>query len=125
MSPRSVRPTFNNTTTSLLHGVGAMNNDPLPSSAAGDQSSTTATNTTPEQDGISAAESDRLRKAGLAKKLQFMTHLMKSLDMVVFAEICTLYYMELVYRSSPPSLSCLISNKLFLTDVPSPASSSV
>lgn len=34
------------------------------------------------------------RKAGLAKKLQFMTHLMRNLDMLVFAEICTLYYME-------------------------------
>lgn len=34
------------------------------------------------------------RKAGLAKKLQFMTHLMRNLDMIVFAEICALYYME-------------------------------
>ncbi|KAK3330401.1 hypothetical protein B0H66DRAFT_468182 [Apodospora peruviana] len=34
------------------------------------------------------------RKDALAKKLQFMTHLQRSLDMVVFAYICTLYYME-------------------------------
>jgi hypothetical protein len=78
-----------------------MNNDPTPSSAAG-QPSTSATNRDPgrdpgqgqEENGLSSTEASLLRKAGLAKKLQFMTHLMKSLDMVVFAEMCTLYYME-------------------------------
>ncbi|KAK0628419.1 hypothetical protein B0T17DRAFT_470150, partial [Bombardia bombarda] len=34
------------------------------------------------------------RKDGLNKKLQFVNHLQKSLDMVVIAYICTLYYME-------------------------------
>ena len=34
------------------------------------------------------------RKSGLSKKLQFMIHLLKSLDMLFFAEICVLYYME-------------------------------
>lgn len=36
----------------------------------------------------------RRAKAGIAKKLEFMTHLMSSLDVVIFAELCILYYME-------------------------------
>lgn len=36
----------------------------------------------------------RRAKAGIAKKLEFFTHLMSSLDVVVFAELCVLYYME-------------------------------
>lgn len=43
---------------------------------------------------LTQAERNKLRKAGLTKKLQFMTHLMRSLDMVVFAEISAMYYME-------------------------------
>ena len=42
----------------------------------------------------SAEEVKKKHKAGLAKKLQFMTHLMKSFDMLVYAELCALYYME-------------------------------
>lgn len=38
----------------------------------------------------------RRAKAGIAKKLEFFTHLMSSLDVVVFAELCVLYYMEYV-----------------------------
>lgn len=38
----------------------------------------------------------RRAKAGIAKKLNFMTHLMSSLDVVIFAELCILYYMEFV-----------------------------
>ncbi len=34
------------------------------------------------------------RRAGLAKKLQFLIHLLKNLDMLFFAELCVLYYME-------------------------------
>ena len=34
------------------------------------------------------------RREGLAKKLEFVGHLQKSLDMVVFAYMCTVYYME-------------------------------
>lgn len=34
------------------------------------------------------------RKAGLKKKLQFMSHLQRNLDMIFFAYLCTLYYME-------------------------------
>lgn len=36
----------------------------------------------------------RRAKAGIAKKLDFMTHLMSSLDVVIFAELSMLYYME-------------------------------
>ncbi|OIW35358.1 DUF1746-domain-containing protein, partial [Coniochaeta ligniaria NRRL 30616] len=55
---------------------------------------------------------ERMRKAGLVKKLQFMSHLMKSLDMVVFAEICTLYYMEC---SFPRLFLRVIPHYFFLT----------
>ncbi|KAG5928654.1 hypothetical protein E4U42_000260 [Claviceps africana] len=34
------------------------------------------------------------RNPGLAKKLSFVTHLLKSLDLLVFAELSSLYYME-------------------------------
>lgn len=46
----------------------------------------------------------RRAKAGIAKKLEFFTHLMSSLDVVVFAELCVLYYMEYDSRL----LSCLV-----------------
>ncbi|GAO16134.1 hypothetical protein UVI_02040290 [Ustilaginoidea virens] len=36
------------------------------------------------------------RHPGLVKKLSFVTHLLKSLDLLVFAEISSLYYMEAV-----------------------------
>ncbi|KAL2258444.1 hypothetical protein VTK26DRAFT_8235 [Humicola hyalothermophila] len=34
------------------------------------------------------------RREGLAKKLELISHLQRSLDMIVFVYICTLYYME-------------------------------
>ncbi|KAK4042117.1 hypothetical protein C8A01DRAFT_33881 [Parachaetomium inaequale] len=34
------------------------------------------------------------RREGLVKKLELVSHLQKSLDMIVFVYICTLYYME-------------------------------
>ncbi|KAK3487379.1 hypothetical protein B0T13DRAFT_491649 [Neurospora crassa] len=34
------------------------------------------------------------RKLGLKKKLQFMSHLQRNLDMIYFAYLCILYYME-------------------------------
>lgn len=72
-----------------------MNNDATPSSAATGQplaATSGSDGATAQADSPETVE--RNRKAGLGKKLQFMTHLMKSLDMVVFAEMCTLYYME-------------------------------
>ncbi|KOS16933.1 DSC E3 ubiquitin ligase complex subunit 4 [Escovopsis weberi] len=38
--------------------------------------------------------SRRKRNPGLVKKLAFVTHLLKTLDLVVFAELSALYYME-------------------------------
>ena len=81
-----------------------MNNDPTASSAAHEP-----TNDSDAQDAVDETTQDtnrrrsrgtrsssitRRAKAGFAKKLQFMTHLMISLDMLVFAELCVLYYME-------------------------------
>jgi hypothetical protein len=44
----------------------------------------------------SRSEAQKLEKwrEGLAKKLEFISHLQKSLDMIVCAYICTLYSME-------------------------------
>lgn len=38
----------------------------------------------------------RLHRGGLAKKLKFMTQLLKNLDALVYAELSALYYMESV-----------------------------
>lgn len=40
------------------------------------------------------------RNPGLTKKLEFVTHLLKSLDTLVFAELSALYYMEYVRSPS-------------------------
>lgn len=56
--------------------------------------------------------SKKKRNPGLAKKLGFITHLLKTLDLVVFAELSALYYMEYTHRRPPPpaarrlSLTC-------------------
>ncbi|KAM4059626.1 hypothetical protein HRG_002744 [Hirsutella rhossiliensis] len=39
-------------------------------------------------------KSKKKRNPGLAKKLGFITHLLKTLDLVIFAELSALYYME-------------------------------
>lgn len=52
-----------------------------------------------------AASQVRRAKAGIAKKLEFFTHLMSSLDVVVFAELCVLYYMEYAHQFPIPSRS--------------------
>ena len=39
-------------------------------------------------------KSRKKRNPGLVKKLEFVTHLLKSLDTLVFAELSALYYME-------------------------------
>ncbi|KAF3762404.1 DUF1746-domain-containing protein [Cryphonectria parasitica EP155] len=67
----------------------------------------------------------RRAKAGIAKKLEFMTHLMSSLDVVVFAELCALYYMDcsfarLVLRSSIQYLYLTPKPEDFLKLVPAP-----
>lgn len=47
--------------------------------------------------------SKKKQNPGLAKKLGFLTHLLKTLDLVVFAELSSMYYMECV--KTFPSLS--------------------
>jgi hypothetical protein len=41
-----------------------------------------------------ASQKKEKRREGLVKKLELVTHLQKTLDMIVFAYLCTLYYME-------------------------------
>lgn len=41
-------------------------------------------------------KSKKDRNPGLVKKLSFVTHLLKTLDLLVFAELSGLYYMECV-----------------------------
>lgn len=43
---------------------------------------------------------------GLKKKLVFLTHLLKSLDLVVFAELSALYYMESVKTYHLTACAC-------------------
>jgi hypothetical protein len=49
-------------------------------------------------------KSRKRRNPGLSKKLDFLTHLLKSLDLIVFAELSALYYMEFVINliACPP-----------------------
>ncbi|KAK3936061.1 DSC E3 ubiquitin ligase complex subunit 4 [Diplogelasinospora grovesii] len=63
-----------------------------------------------EDDGRKTRE--ERRKAGMAQKLQFMSHLQKSLDMIVYAYLCTLYYMEC---SLPRFLVRVLPYHLFLS----------
>lgn len=49
--------------------------------------------------------SKRKQNPGLAKKLGFLTHLLKTLDLVIFAELSSMYYMECVSIFSSLSLS--------------------
>ena len=100
-----------------------MSDDPSPSSAApvedpvphhGDEASrASAAEQLPEsQQGRPRSNTNRRRRRkkksskkrnpGLVKKLQFLTHLLKTLDLVVFAELSSLYYME--YVLTPPPL---------------------
>lgn len=71
----------------------------------------------------------RRAKAGIAKKLEFLTHLMSSLDVVVFAELCVLYYMEYALFLFPLYLAARDRVRLLTPccppkAAPSPASSS-
>jgi len=85
-----------------------MSHDPSPSSAARQRAPPLDAHDAPDAQGhtdedeagepSSAAaredERNQKRRAGRAKKLQAVTHLQKSLDMIVFAYISALYYME-------------------------------
>jgi len=77
-----------------------MNHDALSSSAANQDDSPDAgggAQAAGRHDGPSGSRSrpsDAKDKAGLSKKLRFMTDLMTCLDNLVYLELCTLYYME-------------------------------
>ncbi|KAK4227201.1 hypothetical protein QBC38DRAFT_478218 [Podospora fimiseda] len=72
-----------------------MNDDPGPSSAARQQQLSPppppTTNINTEDAGPNTQQKQR---AGLAKKLEFMTDLQHNLDLLVYVYIATLYYME-------------------------------
>lgn len=61
-------------------------------------------NPTPGNNGDSSRHQQRRRRKhktkankpdkGLVKKVDFLTHLLKNLDMLVYAELAALYYME-------------------------------
>ena len=108
-----------------------MNNDPTspdPSAALHEPSATTAAQRDDDGDGAGADRRERRvasavdpdeeykrriakedHRLALVKKLHFMTQLMKHLDSLVFAEICTLYYMEYVVAPVRARLSSLSS----------------
>lgn len=44
--------------------------------------------------GNSQASGSGKAKEGLSKKLEFLTNLATNLDMLIFAELCAMYYME-------------------------------
>ncbi len=82
-----------------------MNHDPASSSAANlpptrDDSQNTGAEGSHENDTQAASSRtrsqtlSRKKKALMARKLRLVTDLMSSLDMVIFAELCILYYME-------------------------------
>jgi hypothetical protein len=85
-----------------------MNNDFTPPSAedalprapasenASSSESAQATAAAAEQDQASPAQSRALQraKAQLEKKHEFISSLMKNLDVLVYMELCVLYYME-------------------------------
>ena len=48
----------------------------------------------PDEGPHPTSQQKEKRREGLVKKLELVTHLQKSLDMIVFVYICTLYYME-------------------------------
>lgn len=48
-------------------------------------------------------KSRRRRNPGLSRKLEFVTHLLRNLDTLVFAELSALYYMEYVDSPFSPS----------------------
>lgn len=47
-------------------------------------------------------KSKKKNNPGLMKKLSFITHLLRTLDVVVFAELSSLYYMEYVHLDVAP-----------------------
>lgn len=97
-----------------------MNNDAAPSSSARISDRLSPPGIGPNNDTTNDAEADvqdrprsrqrsrssngrqhkrrskKKQNPGLAKKLGFLTHLLKTLDLVIFAELSSMYYMECV-----------------------------
>ncbi|KAI1804033.1 DUF1746-domain-containing protein [Daldinia bambusicola] len=73
----------------MSHDHQEDNADGSPLSAASEQSHDGDTINTTQNPSLSQAAKD-----GLTKKLQFMKHLSISLDTIVYAELCALYYMD-------------------------------
>jgi hypothetical protein len=66
-----------------------------PENASGSESAP-ATAAGVEQDEISPAQSRALKRAEaqFEKKLEFINSVMKNLDILIYMELCILYYME-------------------------------
>jgi hypothetical protein len=112
-----------------------MNNDPTPTSPADpdpnsnrhhDEDDDADDNASEEQQNGSVTNTQRQRpdlsqkaKDGLSKKLTFLIHLLLSLDTLVYAELCVLYYME--YVLSILSGACMLcrTNQCPVLAVPS------
>lgn len=80
-----------------------MNNDSTPSSAADLPSTSTATDTAAGENATEAtseptqnAQTPAQKKAQVQtkKKYEFVNTLMTNLDILIYAELCILYYME-------------------------------
>lgn len=94
-----------------------MSDGPLTSTAARYQGGRGPNNA---DDGIRALSQARLARArrkdklrhnpGLKKKLAFVTHLLKSLDLLVFAELSAMYYMEFVLLMRLHTQSAWLTN---------------
>ena len=79
---------------SSLAQPGSQRNDPINNSV----DPAAARSATVSSDGAGSrtrrASVSARAKEGLVKKLQFLTNLAHNLDMLVFAELCAMYYME-------------------------------
>lgn len=81
-----------------------------PSSSLGDDGGRQSDVPTPDTASRRSSLSKKA-KDGLGKKLAFLTHLLGCLDTLIYAELCTLYYMEYVVllhmHKGVSNLACL------------------
>ncbi|KAJ9142137.1 DUF1746-domain-containing protein [Pleurostoma richardsiae] len=115
-------PAPSNAAPQALHGNGVHDSFAEPQDATGGGGGSSSSSSS-NRNGGRLPSPARRRKAGLAKKLQFMTHLMMSMDMVVFAELCALYYMDcsffrLVLRAAAQYLYLTPKSEEFLMLMP-------
>lgn len=74
---------------------------PAPSSLGGDDGGDRQSDAAPADTIRRRSSLSRKAKEGLAKKLAFLTHLLGCLDTIIYAELCTLYYMEYAVSDLP------------------------